>query len=547
MTGRRFDLDTVSRRKVLKTGGAAIAGAMALPKWSKAQGAPKRGGTLRVSNGGDPPDFDVQQTATYLTQFIGAPCYSTLLRVDPSDYNKLLPDLAEKADVSADGKTVTFHLRRGVKFHNGSTLAAEDVVYSLDRIRNPPKGIVSPRKGLLGNVQRVEARDESTVVVHLAQPQPDFLFLVSNPFNVIYSKKFAEPLDAQGQGMKRQIMGTGAFRLTQATDGQLYELSRFDGYFGPAPYLDKVQFYPIRGEVERGAALQGKRLDASFFFANESVLTTLRRLPDMKELRRPTPTFINLIPNVQRKPFDDVRVREALSLAVDRAAFIKTVGPLAGAFYHSLGLMPPGSPFSLTKEEVKGFSGYDTLPELGGDIAANRKRAIELLKEAGVTSGFKIAILTRGDVPAFRDSAINIASQLKSVGLDATADVRDAGAFYNMETKGDFQLVAHSVALGGSLPDQILGEGYTSFGGRNYGNWKNEAFDNLYREQSREPDLKKRTDLIRNFQREFIKSYYQINLACVGYGAAHWGAVKGWNALPDLYANMQLDKVWLDT
>ena len=109
-----------------------------------------------------------------------------------------------------------------------------------------------------------------TVVVHLTQPQPDFLFLVSNPFNVIMSKKVAEPLDAQGQGMKRQIVGTGPFRLTQAIDGQIYELSRFDRYFGPAPYLDKIQFFPIRGEIERGAALQGKRIDACFFFPNES-------------------------------------------------------------------------------------------------------------------------------------------------------------------------------------------------------------------------------------------------------------------------------------
>jgi peptide/nickel transport system substrate-binding protein len=533
------------RRTLLKVAGGALAVVAGMPPGARAQ-TPKRGGTLRLSNGGDPPDFDMHQTATYLTQFLCAPCYSNLMRADPKDYNRLLPDLAEKADVSADGKSVTFLLRENVVFHNGMPLTAEDVVYSLERIRNPAKGIVSPRKGLLGNVESMEARGARTVVIRLAQPQPDFLFLVSNPFNVIVPKKVAEPLDAQGVGMKRQIIGTGPFRLSQSVDGQIYELTRFDKYFGPAPLLDKIQMFPIKGEVERSAALQGKRIDACFFFPNESVLATLRKVNGMTVLRRPTPTFINLIPNAQRKPFDDPRVREALSLALDRDSFTKTVGPLSGAFFHSLGLMPPGSPYSLSAAEVKQFGGYDTIPGLGGDLAANRERAILLLEQAGVPKGFKVVIPTRSDVPAFRDAAINIAAQLKTVGLDVTVDIRDAGAFYAIEAKGDFQILVHSVALGGSTADQILGEGYTSYGGRNYGQWKDDALDKLYSQQSKELDARKRGDLIKQFQLNFLKTHYQINLAWVGYGAAHWNTVQGWNALPDLYANMHLGQVWID-
>ncbi|MEO8441114.1 MAG: ABC transporter substrate-binding protein [Betaproteobacteria bacterium] len=535
----------LTRRKVLKGASAALALAATAPSGSWAQ-TPKRGGTLRVSNGGDPPDFDVHQSATFLTQFIGAPCYSNLLRVDPANYSRLLPDLAEKSEVSDDGRTVTFQLRSSVIFHNGMPLTAEDVVYSLERVRNPPKGIVSPRKGLLGNVEAIEARGAQTVVITLAQPQPDFLFLVSNPFNVIVPKKVAEPLDAQGQGMKRQIVGTGPFRLTQAVDGQIYELTRFDKYFGTPAYLDKIQFFPIKGEIERSAALQGKRIDACFHFNSASSVETLRKIPGMTVQHRPMPTFVNLIVNVQKKPFDDIRVREALSLAVDREAFVKTVGPLSGASFHGMGLMPPGSPFSLSPTEMRQFGGYDTLPGLGGNIAANRKRAMILLEQAGVARGFKVAILTRGDLPQFRDSAITVASHLKTIGLDATVDIRDAGAFYAGETKGDFQLVVHSLSVGGSTPDQILGEGYSSYGGRNYGRWKQDALDNLLRQQSRDRDPAKRAELIRQFQLAFLKTYYQINLAWRGYHAAHWKTVQGWTGLPDRYANMQFDKVWLD-
>jgi peptide/nickel transport system substrate-binding protein len=534
----------LNRRTVLKASGVLTAAVMAPEAgWSQ---SPKRGGTLRVSNGGDPPDFDVHQTVTYLTQFIGAPCYSTLLRIDSRDYNKLEPDLAEKWEVSADGKTVTFHLRRGVVFHNGMPMTAEDVVYSLNRIRKPPTGIISPRKGQLGNIAGIEAPDPYTVVIRLNEPQADFPFLVSNPFNVIYCKKVAEPLDAQGQGMKRQVVGTGPFRLTQAIDGQIYELSRFDLYFGTPAYLDKIQFFPIKGEIERGAALQGKRIDACYFIPSESVSATLRRVPGVTELRRATPTSINLIPNIQVKPFDDIRVRQALSLAIDRQAFIKTVGPLAGASFHSLGLMPPDSVYSLSAEDMKTFGGYDTLPGLGGDVAANRQKAMALLEQAGVPKGFKITMPARSDVPAFRDASINVAAQLKTIGLDVNVDIRDAGAFFALESKGEFQLLIHSLGLSGTLPDQILGEGYTSFGGRNYGHWKDDAIDALYRQQSRESDPKKRAATIREFQTTFLRTYYHVNLAWVGYGAAFWSAVKGWVVLPDIYVNMQMDKVWLD-
>ena len=534
----------VNRRTILKAGASTLAAA-ALPASAVAEG-PKIGGTLLLSSGGDPPTLDMHQTATYLTQFVGAPCYSTLLRISATDIDTLVPDLARSHEISADDKTVTFHLHPAAEFHNGMPVTADDVVFSLNRIRKPPKGIVSPRKGLLESIKDVEAKDAHTVAVHLNEPEADFLFQVANPYNVIVPSKVVEPLDTSGQGMKRTVIGSGPFELTQAVDGQIYELVRNEKYFGQKAYLDKIQMFPIKGEVERAAALQSGRIHGCFFFANEAVLAGLRKQPNINAFRRPTPTFINLIPNITMKPFDDIRVRQALSLAIDREAFIKTVGPLAGAFYHSTGLLMPGSSFNLSIDEIKQFDGYDAMPGAGGSIEANRKRAVELLEQAGVPKGFKIALLARGDIPAFRDSSIDVAAQLKTIGLDATVDVRDAGGFYAAETSGQFQLVAHSVGLSGSRPDQILGEGYTSFGGRNYGNWKDDSIDASYRAQSSEIDPVKRKQLIKDFQLNFLKTYYQINLAWVGYGGAHAKSFKGWEPLTDLYANMQMDRVWLE-
>ena len=535
----------LNRRTILKTGAVGLVSA-ALPAIASGQ-TPKNGGTLRLSNGGDPPTLDMHQSPTYLTEFICAPCYSTLLRISRTDVNKLIPDLAQSHKISSDGKTVTFYLHPAAEFHNGMPVTADDVVFSLNRIRKPPKGIVSPRKGLLASVKDVEAKDVHTVVVHLSEPEADFPYQVANPYNVIVPRKVVEPLDSSGQGMKRTVMGSGPFKLSQAIDGQLYEVVRNDNYFGQKAHLDKIQMFPIKGEVERAAALQSGRIHGCFFFASEAVLSGLRKRPNITAFRRPTPTFINLIPNITKKPFDDIRVRQALSLAIDRESFIKTVGPLAGAFYHSTGLLMPSSSFNLGLPEIKKFAGYDTIPGGGGSIEANRERALKLLEEAGVPRGFKIALLARGDIPAFRDSSINIAGQLKTIGLDASVDIRDAGSFYAAESSGNFQLVAHSVGLSGSRPDQILGEGYTSFGGRNYGKWKDNSIDAAYRAQSAESDPAKRKELIKDFQRKFLTTYFQINLAWVGYGGAHTKALKGWEPLEDLYANMQMDQVWLDT
>lgn len=534
-----------NRRGVLLGLGGTVAASALMPfNWASAQ---EKGGTLRVTIGGTPPDFDVHQSGTYLTQHICAPCYSTLMRIDPSDTTKLVPDLAESYEVSEDGLTVTYKIKSGVKFHDGGDLVIDDVVFSINRIRNPPTGINSPRKNTFSNIAEVEAADANTLKVTLKQPQADFPYLVSNPFNAIYPKRIAEPLDAEGVGMKRQIVGTGAFKLARAVDGQLYELVRNDDYFGGAPNLDGIQFFPIPGEIERSVALRGDRVDACFLFSSQAVISDLKKAEGLVVGDALTPTFVNLISNVLKKPFDDPRVREALSLAIDRTAFINTVGPLSGANFHSLGLLPPGSPYALTEEEVKQFAGYDTIPGLGGDIEANRARARELLKEAGVEPGYQLKLPTRGDLPVFRDSSINVAAQLNTIGFDASVEIMDVGAFVARELAGEFEVLVHSIAVAGALPDIILGDAYTSFGYRNYGKWKDDSIDALFRAQSGEADPEKRKELIRQQQLAFLGTYYHINMAWVGFGFAHTDRLKGWTPSNDGFSNMQMDKVWLES
>lgn len=504
------------------------------------------GGTLRVALGQYPPDFDVLQTVTYATQFPMSAAYNKLVRYDPNNYSEIIGDLAESWEW-IDDTTIEFKLHEGVQFHSGVEFTSADVKYTFERIANPPEGFSSPRQSTLANVASIETPDDYTVVVNLERPQPDFLALVATPFNVIYPQSVAQPLDESGDGMRFTIDGTGPFKLEESVEGEVLIFTRNENYFEEGlPKLDKVEYYPIPAGEQAGAALQSGQIDATWFIPSPGETDRLSDEGFQAGFRN-FPIFVNLIVNMVDNPtLQDVRVRQAMSLAVDRAGFVDTVGPLAGAQFPSYGLFPEGSPYVLTDEELASVPGYDTYERLDGDIEANREQARELVAEAGA-EGATIRMITRSEVPAFRDSATYIAEQLEQVGFNVEVESLDTGAFTVASRERDFDIYPHSIAISGVAPDAILGEAYTSTGGRNYGDWEDDAIDELYLAQSSETDPDRRTELIRDFQLEFLNSFYHIHMAYVGYGYALAPDVQGWQAegQPTLYTNMDLKSVYI--
>ena len=272
------------------------------------------------------------------------------------------------------------------------------------RIRKPPSEIItSPRKGQLGNIAGIEAPDPYTVVIHLTQPATNYpRSLVSNPFNVMYCKKVAERLDVQ-DGMKRQIVGAGSVRLTQAIDDKLLRLSR-STILGAPLTLDKIQFFPIRGEVERGAALQGKRIDACYFIPEQlrcrQHQQQFRHGGDWWVRRR---TSVDFIPNVQVKPFDNAFAYRRGAVAGDKDPFVhqdgrparRCIGSTASVWYpegQRLRQPRPGG-----DEEIRRLR---PAAGIGGDRAGGEKRAMALLEQAGVPRGCYKMVIPARPVPA---------------------------------------------------------------------------------------------------------------------------------------------------
>ena len=150
---------------------------------SAAVAQPKRGGTLVYGVTGEPPSTDCHAITTYAAVHVLAPHYSLLLKVDPDNYPKLKPDLAESWNVSADGLTYTFKIRSGAQFHDGSPVSSKDIKATFDRLRAPPKGVVSIRQALFADIVSVDAPDATTVVMKLKAADASFLSTLALPLN----------------------------------------------------------------------------------------------------------------------------------------------------------------------------------------------------------------------------------------------------------------------------------------------------------------------------------------------------------------------------
>lgn len=522
----------------------AATAAAASAAQSAAAAAPRKGGTLRVGIASNIPDFDAQQSVSYLTQHPTAPFYNMLIQSD-DQMKGVVPDLAESWTISPDGKTYTFKLRQGVKFHNGDVLTSADIQYSLQRMINPPTGILSPRKANLANIKSIDTPDANTVILHLGVPQPELLFQLASPYNVMFSKKFTQPLDAAGTGMKRQVNGTGPFKLKNYVEGQILEMERNPDYFmKDQPLLDGIQYFIIKGEQQVAAALQSDRIDGLFLMADPGLSDKLRA-EGYDSRFRPFVVTANLYPNTKRKPFDDIRVRQAIALGIDHAAYLKVLGPLAGHSLFSRGLLHPNSGFDLTKEQMASLEGgYDTFPDGGGNLDKNRAKAKELLAAAGA-GGLKIDMPTRNDIPQYRDASITIAEQLKGIGLNASVRVLDPGTFAQTLAKGDYDMTIYTASAQLPVVDQLLSF-YVSKSGQNYSGHTDASFDDLYAQQSQETDPAKRKALLEQFQLKFLKTFYVIPQSWGTIGYAFNKRLQGFPT-PDYAFNsyMRFDRSWL--
>jgi peptide/nickel transport system substrate-binding protein len=307
---------------------------------------PKRGGTLNWAGLADAPFFDLHQCDTAACAAPMETMYDNLLRLSPLDGGKeIIPDLAYKWEMSKDGLTYTFHLREGVKFHDGALLTSEDVKASFDRIISPPVGILSPRKGVLDAVTEVKAVDPLTVQFVLKAPRGFLPDAISSGWMVVYRKKTLED-NAFDLRKVKVAPGTGPFIFESYQPGTLWKLKRNPNYWNSElPYLDGINFNHLAYGPATGAALLAGQVDYVYGAGGDFLNEGLKNPDKMTVVAYGIPSVLGGFINHEHKPLNDPRVRKAMNLVLDRGFIKKSTAAIReideGMWMPAIGTLAP--------------------------------------------------------------------------------------------------------------------------------------------------------------------------------------------------------------
>jgi len=373
--------------------------------------------------------------------------YETLIAYDAIG-RRFVPVLAERWDISEDQKTYTFHLRKGVKFHNGEELTASDVVFTFNQAKKSPY-----QYNRVGAVKEARVIDDYTVKVELSHVYAPFLMSLSEQFYVVNEKAYVEGGDSYG----KNPVGTGPYKFARHDVGQRVVLERFDNYWGELPPIKNVEFRVITDPNTALVALQSGEVDLLYSIPMISK-DVVEKNPDLRMHQYSSIRLYYVLMNNSAPPFDNVLARRAMNYAINKDAVIQVAEE--GMAKKTVGIF---SPDIFGYSEIKGYD-YDP------------KKAKELLAEAGYKDGFTVSLKTMEG--AFRKAAEVIQDNLKEIGVTATIEVMEKNAYIQDLAKGNYQMGIISVSTGADvgLYSVVLKTGQPG----NFSKYSNPRVDELF-------------------------------------------------------------------
>jgi peptide/nickel transport system substrate-binding protein len=505
----------------------------------------KPGGVLRPVLREDlPQGFAIHESATNSVTWPAMPCYSNLVVYDQTKrlgrVETIVPELAEKWSWQDNYRNLVFFLRRDVKWHDGQPFTSKDVKFTFDVVREaadaPGKLRINPRKEWYANVEAIEAPDPYTVVFRLKRPQPSLVAMLASGYSPVL------PAHVPLAEHRSRCIGTGPFKFKEWKRGQSVELVRNPDYFVKGrPYLDGVRYTVIVERGTRVAALQAGQIDVAY--PGETTLSIAEQLrkavPGMVLTETASNVSENLLLNTRKPPFDNVKVRRALSFAIDRRTYTQTVHRGAAVIGASLAPKPWGV-WGLLDRDLNQLPGY-------GGAAAGRAQARKLLAEAGFgpSNPLKVELVTRA-IAIYLDFAGFVVSDLKQVGVEATLKQIDTAQWHPMVTRREFQIGANLTGLGVDDPDANFYENFSCGSPRNYGDYCNEEVGRLIDQQSQEIDLPKRVALVAQIQKKLEEDAARPTMGWRTDRFAHYPYVKNLILNQVTYNCCRLQEVWLD-
>src|ERR1700726_361190 len=446
---------------------------------------PKQGGIFRIYHRDSPGSASIHEEATYSVTGPFMPVFNNLViynqDIAQNSVDTIVPELAESWAWSADKEALTFKLRQGVKWHDGQPFTAADVKCTFDMLmgKSPQKFRKNPRKSWYDEVVDVTANGDYEASFNLKRPQPALLALLASGYTPIY------PCHVSPAEMRTHPTGTGPFRFVEFKANESIKLARNPDHWKKGlPHLDGIEFTIIPNRSTAILGFVSGKFDMTF--------PTEVSIPLLKDVKTQAPNAVcvvapinvstNIIVNSSAPPFDNPEIRRAMALALDRKAFISILfegqADIGGTM-----LPAPAGLWAMPKEML------ETIPGYGPDVNANREEARKLMQKAGYgpDKHLQVKVSTR-NIPVYRDPAIILIDQLKSIYIDGELDVVETANWFSKIARKDYALGLNLTGNSVDDPDQAFYENYSCGSERNYTNYCNKNIEKLFDQQSQETD-----------------------------------------------------------
>jgi peptide/nickel transport system substrate-binding protein len=497
---------------------------------------PDRGGTIVWAVHEGMPDFDIHYTGSYILAQPVGPIYNGLLTFDVYNNGEIVGDLAEGWEIAPDGKQITFALRKGVKFHDGSDFSCADAKYSLEKLTDPKRAA----PGLVSMMEKVfdsaTCRDEYTLVMRLKEPSAAVLTLLADAHTVMMKAGIAEQVDRKDP---KFLIGTGPFKFKSYTPGVDFRAERNPHYWKPGlPHIDGYQAVVMDDLTKIFASFRARQLTMTGIarhLERPEADILKKDFPDAVVALGPRAGWDSFVMNVSKPPFNDPRVRKAVALATDREKMIEIAAEGWGVIGGYIG---PHTPYGLPLEELQKY------PQFSDDMAKRQAEAKRLLAEAGYAKGVDVELVLRRG-PMYERGALSRQDDLKKVGINIKITLLDTAGFRDRQEKGDFQAFTVLSAVSFDDPDSYYTR-LTCNAPSNFGKYCNPEFDKLFAQQSQTFDVQKRAEITRQMERILLQDIPDDRGFYWKSAMAYWNRVKQWPPVQGttVYNFGKFEQVW---
>ena len=505
---------------------------------------PKQGGTLRMYHRDSPGSASIHEEATYSTNVPFMPVFNNLViykqDVAQNSLETIVPDLAESWAWRDDGKTLDFKLKQGVTWHDGKPFTSSDVKCTFDMLmgKSAQKLRKNPRKSWYDQVVDITTNGDFEVAFNLKRPQPALLALLASGYTPIY------PCHVSPAEMRTHPIGTGPFKFVEFKANESIKLVRNPDYWKKGlPHLDGIEFTIIPNRSTAILAFVAGKFDITF--PTEVSIPLLKdvktQAPNAVCVVEPTNVSTNIIVNSSSPPFDNPDIRRAMALALDRKAFVSILfdgqADVGGTM-----LPAPGGVWGMPKEML------ETIPGYGPDVNASREEARKLMQKAGYGPDKHLAVkVSTRNIAVYRDPAVILIDQLKSIYIDADLDVVETANWFPKVARKDYALGLNLTGNSVDDPDQSFYENYSCNSERNYTNYCNKEIEKLFDQQSEETDIKKRKKLVFEIDKKLQEDVARPIIFHSRQGTCWQPYVKGVTVMVNSsYNGYRYEDVWLD-